>query len=100
MLEKEDLKKRVIEIINDKLNLPHYKVFLFGSRVNGKASERSDYDIGLEVSGKIAPGVLMDIEDELKALRIMQKIDLVNFANVSPEFKEVALRDIEVIYER
>ena len=99
-MEKEDLSKSVKEIINKKLRLPHYKIFFFGSRVSGKASEWSDYDIGIEVSGRIPPGVLMDIEDELKNLRIMQKIDLVDFSGVSEEFKKVALRDIEVIYER
>jgi predicted nucleotidyltransferase len=94
------LKKKIVEIISRKLDLPHYRIFLFGSRASGKASEKSDYDIGLDFTGRIPPGRLLEIEDELRDLRIMQKIDLVNFANVSQEFKEVALHDIEVLYER
>ena len=58
---KEELKTKIIEIIKGKLPLPHYRVFFFGSRVNGKASDRSDYDLGIEAAVKITPGILMDM---------------------------------------
>lgn len=74
-----------------------YKVFFFGSRVTGKGDERSDIDIGIEENIKIPLNVITQIKEEIGNLPILYKIDIVDFKNTSPEFKEVALQDIEVI---
>ena len=58
-----EIKEKIAEIIIGKLTLSHYKVFLFGSRVNGKANTRSDIDIGIEASEQIP----LNIMTELKA---------------------------------
>lgn len=96
------LKKKIVEIINQKLDLSHYKIFLFGSRINGTADERSDIDIGIQSLDSYLPtGVISDLQLELdEKLPILQKIDLVDFNNVAEDFKKVALQNIEVIYER
>ena len=44
--------------------------------------------------------VLGEMKEKLADLPILQKIDLVDFANASDDFKEVAKQHIEVIYEK
>ena len=79
--------------------LQGHKVFLFGSRAMGDAGPRSDFDVG--VFGK-EPLPLRDyfaIEDILDTLPTLYKIDWVDFNRVSPEFRERAMKQIELLYE-
>lgn len=99
-ITKEELKKEIVKAFEKHLKTPHYKVFFFGSRVNGKADERSDIDIGIEAGEEIPVSAFFDIKEDLDNLPILQKIDLVDFAKVSAGFKKVALENTEVIYER
>lgn len=95
-----ELKKQIVGIVKKWLELPHYKVFVFGSHVDGTATERSDIDIGIEAKEKVPVLEKLEIEAELADLPILQKIDLVDFNDVSEDFKKVALKKIEVIYEQ
>ena len=71
----EDIfKEEIIGIIKRRIDLPHYKIFYFGSRINGKGTERSDIDIGVEADKPLPAAVVTGITDELKGLPIMQKI--------------------------
>ena len=94
------LKEQIVAIIKKWLELPHYKVFIFGSHVDGAATERSDIDVGIKAPEKIPVVAKLEIQDELADLSILQKIDLVDFSDVSEGFQRVALKKIEVIYER
>ena len=100
MIEPKKLKEEIIKIMTKWLKLPHYKVFYFGSRIAGGADERSDIDIGIEAPEPIPGEVMVEIKDELNNLPIIQKIDVVDFKMVSEDFKEIALQNIEVIYEK
>ena len=95
-----DIKEKIVEIISQKLTLAHYKVFLFGSRANGKADARSDIDIGIEASEQIPLNIMTELKAELDDLPVLQKIDLVDFNMVNENFKEIASQDMEVIYEK
>ena len=95
-----DIKKEIVKIIRNRLELPRYKVFLFGSRATAEAGERSDYDIGIEAEEEIPVDVLIDIKDDIDNLPVMQKIEVVDFKKVGQDFKEVALRNVEVLYEK
>lgn len=96
----EKLKKEIVEIITRRINLPHYRIFIFGSRASGKATERSDIDIGIESAEMIPVGLIPGIKEELDNLPVLQKIDLVDFRGVSDGFKEVAKQKVEVLYEK
>lgn len=96
----ENLRERVLEIIAEKLELPHYKVFYFGSRAKGNSDARSDIDIGIEAPERIPLHVLDEIEAKLDELPVLQKFDLVDFRAVSEEFRRVALQNVEVICEK
>jgi len=100
-LTEEEVLSRAAEIIRRRLpeNF-HGKVFLFGSRATGTATERSDYDIGVEGDGQIPGNIKTETQWELDELSVMQKIELVDFATVSKEFKSVAKLKVRVLYER
>ena len=89
-----------MKICKKYLPLGRYRVFYFGSRANGKAGPRSDFDIGIEAENEIPLDTMFHIRDELNELEIFHKIDVVDFKNVSDEFKTLAKRHIEVIYEQ
>jgi len=96
----EKLKKQILAIVSKRLDLAKYKIFFFGSRVEGKGDERSDIDIGIEGERPIPPRVLFEIEDEIDALPTLYKIELVDFRRVAQKFKDVATGHIEIINEQ
>jgi predicted nucleotidyltransferase len=100
MLEHQRIKDRIIEIICKNIKTKHCKIFFFGSRVNGQASERSDIDIGVEADILIPQKTIREIKDELEGIQTLNKFDLVDFKSVDAEFKQAANKNIEVIYER
>lgn len=99
-LTKEEIKKKIKEAAERYIRAPKYKVFFFGSRINGKATNRSDYDIGILAEKQLPPAIVGNIKEELENLRVLQKFDVVDFKNVDDGFKEVAMQTIEVIYEK
>ena len=92
------LSKAVIETIKKYIDTKEYKIFYFGSRVTGKCHDRSDIDIGILGLDPIQPQVIQRIEDQLReSLPTLLKIELVDFHNVSDDFKKVSLSEIESI---
>lgn len=75
-----------------------YRVFLFGSRASGRAGHRSDFDVGVLGETPLRPEVFFKIEDDLEALPTLHKVDWVNLNLVSPEFRERALEETELLY--
>lgn len=85
----EKIKKELLRIIGEHLDLKKYKVFVFGSRVTGKGDEQSDIDAGIEGEQKISDGAIEKIKEELEELPILYKIDIVDFTRASKTFKKV-----------
>lgn len=69
---------------------PAYRIFLFGSRSDGSAHERSDIDIGIEGPKPIPPEALSLIQEELEGAPTLYTIDVVDFSRVSEKFRRVA----------
>jgi len=99
-IDSKEFKEKIKEIVARWVDLPHYRLFIFGSRTNGKSGIRSDIDIGIEAEKPIPGNIKLEIESEFAELPVLQKIDFVDFKNVSNDFKEIALQNIEVIYEK
>ena len=76
-----------------------YKVLLFGSRAAGRASPRSDFDLGVLGTVPMPLNVFYQIEDKLEALPTLYKIDWVDLNRVADEFRQRALQHAEVLYE-
>ncbi len=75
------------------------RVFLFGSRATGRATERSDYDIGIEAETALSPGVIFAIEEDLDRLPDLHTVEVVDFHRVSEAFRRVAKEKIRVLSE-
>lgn len=93
----EKLKKDIIDILRKHLDLSQFRVFFFGSRVTGGGTDRSDIDVGIEGPEPIPAVAMFAIEEEIENLPVLYKIEIVDFRGVSPKFREVALKDIELI---
>ena len=65
----EKLKKEMLDIISKYLNLNEYKIFFFGSRVEGKGNERSDIDIGIEGFGPVPDKAWIEIKEVIPDVR-------------------------------
>ena len=93
----DQLKKDILRVLQKYLDLKKYKVFLFGSRVSGKGDQRSDVDIGIQGERPIAYDIWAKIVGEIEEIPVLYKLDLIDFARVSEQFKQVALSRIEPI---
>ncbi len=87
--------KQIKNIIFQHLDPEKYQVFIFGSRVTGKAAKYSDYDIGILGKNRLPSATKVYIEESLEESNIPYKIDIVDFTLVSPEFKKIALLKIK-----
>lgn len=93
----EKLKKEILEIIGEYLDLNSYRVFFFGSRVKGDNFPRADIDIGIEGPKEIPPGIKLEIEERINNLPTLYKFDIVDFKEVSKEFKKEASKHLEYV---
>ena len=75
------------------------QVVLFGSRAQGKAKSRSDFDLGVVGDTPLPLADFFAIEDMLNELPTLYRIDWVDLARVSERFRSQALQKVEVIYE-
>jgi predicted nucleotidyltransferase len=93
----EKLKKMILESVGRHLDLKKYKVFFFGSRVEGKGTDRSDIDVGIEGPAPVPFEAWQAIQEEIEDLPTLYKIEIVDFGKVTSKFYEVAKQHIEVI---
>lgn len=96
-LNEQDRKKiraSIIDILKSYIRLSEYKIFFFGSRVEGTGGERSDIDVGL-IGEKIDAIKMLEIQEKMKEIETAYTINLVDFGNVSDSFKETAMKSVE-----
>ena len=74
-----------------------YKVFVFGSRVSGRAGKWSDYDIGIEGEEKVPTRSIMDIREALEESDLPYFVDVVDFNEVDEDFKKIAKQKIYLL---
>lgn len=93
-----EVKRAVARIITSRLGARSgYRVFFFGSRVTGRAHERSDIDVGIEGPGEVPPRVLADIKEQINNLPTLYTVDVVDFVRASPGFRRIAKEKIEMV---
>lgn len=93
----DNLRRQILQIADKYLNLNKYKIFFFGSRVDGGENERSDIDLGIEGPERLPAKIFLGIKDEIESIPILYTIDLVDFKRVSPDFRQVAMRSVELL---
>lgn len=93
----EKLQEQIKGIFRQFLSHGNYRLFFFGSRVKGNNSPRSDIDLGIEGESKLPSRLKLEIEEKLQNLPILYKIDLVDFNDVSGEFRRKVFKNIEYL---
>jgi len=78
-----------INSILEKYLSKEHQVIFFGSYINGKPHKNSDIDIAIKGSDKLDPSLWAKIEEEFDQSDILQKIDLVDYHRVTPEFQKI-----------
>jgi predicted nucleotidyltransferase len=73
------------------------KVVLFGSRAQGTERERSDFDIGILGSKPLSPRDFFRLQEKIERIETLFRIDLVDLATVSEQFRGEALKHTEVL---
>jgi len=93
----EEVKKKISHILKEELAGKEFSAFFFGSRVSGTATSRSDLDVGIEGSAPLPLEILRSIRARTDALRTLYTVDVVDFSNLSDDFKKVAKLHTEII---
>ena len=68
-----------------------YKLFLFGSRANGKSMERSDIDIAIMTNKKMDASILAKMREEIENISTLLTIDFVDLSRVDDDFRNHVL---------
>ncbi len=72
------------------------KIVLFGSRARGDFVNTSDVDIGIIIGKNFDGKKLVLLREFIEELNIPYKVEIVDFSNVSEEFKQIVLREAVV----
>jgi predicted nucleotidyltransferase len=99
---KEEIKKKLLEAVENDPHKPDIKsVAIFGSYVNGTASQDSDIDvlIDFEPTAVIGFFALSDIKDNFEAF-LQKTVDLLTPQAISKYFRDEVLRQAEYVYEK
>ncbi len=83
-------------LVLDELKSQNIKIFMFGSRARGDNYIGSDVDIGLIPKGKMDSNKISLLKEKIDNSNIPYKVEIVNFNDVSEDFKSEALKDIEI----
>lgn len=95
-VDEQKLKKDIKETIKAVLK-NDFEIFLFGSRITGSSSDKSDIDIGIKGKRELTGSELYNIKDALDKLPYLFKFDVVDFSQTSKNFEKEALTKIEVL---
>ena len=87
---------RLREFIVDYFKEDELEIFLFGSRAGENCDASSDIDIGIIPRGQFDKLRLAELDEEIEALNIPYKVDLVYFPEVSDSFRYHALKKVVV----
>ncbi len=72
--------------------LPNVEIYIYGSRVQGKAREYSDVDIALK--GNIAFNDFLKVKALFEDSTFPYKVDIIDLAGIKPEFLNIIKNDL------
>ena len=89
--KKIDLDAKQLVIVGDILfaHVPECDVWVFGSRINGKAKPASDLDLAIVCEKPIDSQVLGVMEDVFSESDLPIKVDLVDLNRVDESFRKI-----------
>ena len=80
-------------------HVPQYEVWAFGSRATWKAKEYSDLDLAVITDKPLSLAVSAALSDEFSESDLPWKVDVVDWATTSEEFRKIIARDKVVVKE-
>ena len=86
----ESIVLKIQSIVADQVE-GDYKLFLFGSRANGKSMERSDIDIAIMTNEKMDASILAKMREEIENISTLLTIDFVDLSTVDDDFRNHVL---------
>ena len=89
------IKQWLKETLDNNLRDISYRAFIFGSQANQSDLKRSDIDVGILADTEIPDINMVNINSAIEELPFLYKIDLVDFKQVTENFKTVALKNVE-----
>lgn len=87
---------KITQIVQEEVSTA-FQLYLFGSRANDSPDEKADIDIGILSDSPLTAGQMQSIKERVDEIPTLLKIDFIDFASVSDEFKTVALKQAEEI---
>lgn len=104
-MKSDDLTRQeeILSMVHDCLEklaeeLQGHEVILFGSRADGTARSRSDFDIGILGDKPLDAQTMFDLRDMLDELPTLYTFDVVDLNTVSARFREEALKSYKVLH--
>lgn len=94
-METKKAEKEIKKILQKFIDFKKHQVFIFGSRAMGQSRKFSDYDIGILGKKSVALRDLALIDEELEESNLPYRVEVVDFATVSKDFKKIALKKIK-----
>lgn len=70
-----------------------HRALIFGSRATGRASARSDWDVGIVGPSPVDGALLERMREALDRLPTLQRFDVVDLATVAPALRARAVRE-------
>jgi quercetin dioxygenase-like cupin family protein/predicted nucleotidyltransferase len=92
-----------LEIVRDVLRrfVAGYEVWIFGSRATGKRLKKtSDLDLVVITEKELSGAVLMQLKDAFSLSLLPFRVDVLDWAAVSENFRKIILQNYEVIQKR
>lgn len=104
-MTKDELPRSLLSAVERALEGPlagyrPLRVFLFGSRADGTAGPRSDYDIGVDAGRPLSARDLTETRETFDAAPLLARVDVVDFARVDDGFRNHALRATLILHDR
>jgi hypothetical protein len=88
----EKLKEVLLRFLKDE----DVKVVLFGSRARGDFVNTSDVDVGIIIGEGVDRKKLILLREYIEELNIPYKVEIVDFSNVSEDFKQMVSKEAVV----
>jgi predicted nucleotidyltransferase len=94
-----DLAPEYYQVIKNILRekIPRVEVWIFGSRIDGKAQKYSDIDLVLVGKEKFDWRLLEQLKDAFSESDLPMIVDIIDWNAISPEFREIIKKKYEVI---
>lgn len=80
-------------------HVPAYSVWAFGSRVTGNVRNYSDLDLVMITETPLSLADKADLKAAFDEADLVFKVDIVDWAAISPEFRTIIKKDKVVIQE-